>query len=260
MMVHKVIAYQIAENIDIKNFKKVFVGNLSYSESSELMYASEKDKFFYVLIYGVVVFSGYDEVKISEIIEFLKPFCKNILPEKLEEEFIINKVKDNDRFGYNEISITRFDLTIMRIIMINVAQSVALDYFSEQAELLLDLTQRRTLQLEKTGRLKISGKKLTKFIAQSLNLKNRIAENLYIFNSPVETWEDEYLDKIDRALKKIFDINTRYRSITEDINIIKENLDLFKDLMQHQRSNMLEWIIIILILVEVVNMIFEKLF
>lgn len=259
-MIHKVIAYQVAENIDIKNFKKAFAGNLTYSDSFELMYTTEKEQFFYVLIYGVVVFSGYDEVKISEIIEFLKPFCKNSLAEKMNEEFIINIVKDKDSFGYNEISISRFDPTIMRIIMINVAQSVALDYFSLQAEGLLDLTQRRTFQLEKTGKLKISGKRLSKFIAQSLNLKNRIAENLYIFNSPVETWEDEYLDKIDRGLKKIFDINTRYRSITEDINIIKENLDLFKDLMQNQRSNMLEWIIIILILVEVINMIIEKLF
>ena len=84
----------------------------------------------------------------------------------------------------------------------------------------------------------------------------------YIFKTAhlTETWEDEYLDKIDKELKKTFDINMRYRAITEDINIVKENLELFKDLMQHQHSSMLEWIIIILILVEVVNMIIEKLF
>ncbi|OFX26979.1 MAG: hypothetical protein A2041_10775 [Bacteroidetes bacterium GWA2_31_9b] len=258
-MTHKAIAFQIAEHIDLRSIKKSFAGNLFYNDSSELMYFSENNKFFQILIYGVVVFSGYDEIKMSEIIEFIKPYCKNLLSEKMEEEFQINIVKDNDIFGYNEISISRFDPMIMRIIMLNVAQSVSLDYFSNQAEILLDITQRRTYQLEKTGKLKISGKRLRKFIAQSLNLKNRIAENLYIFDSPPEAWENEYLDKIDRELKKLFDINTRYRSIIEDINIIKENLDLFKDLMQHQRSNMLEWIIIILILVEIINIIIEKL-
>jgi required for meiotic nuclear division protein 1 len=259
-MKHKVFAFQIAEQIDLRNFRKAFTGNLFYSDSSELFYIADEDKFFFVLVYGVVVFSGYDDVKMSEIIEFLKPFCKNILTEKMEEEFQINIIKDNDVFGYNEISISRFDPMIMRIILINVAQSVSLDYFSRQAEILLDITQQQTLQLEKTGKLKISGKKLSKFIARSLNVKNRIADNLYIFNSPSETWEDEYLDKIDRGLKKTFDINSRYRAITEDVNIIKENLDLFKDLMQHQQNKMLEWIIIILILVEVINLLFEKLF
>lgn len=40
---------------------------------------------------------------------------------------------------------------------------------------------------------------------------------------------------------------------------MKENLGLFKDLVQHRKSLTLEWIVIILILVEVLNLLFEKL-
>ena len=49
------------------------------------------------------------------------------------------------------------------------------------------------------------------------------------------------------------------RTIHEGLNIIKDNLELFRALMQHRNSNILEWIVIILILIEVLNLIIEKL-
>ncbi|MEI7595636.1 MAG: RMD1 family protein [Bacteroidota bacterium] len=256
---NKVFAYQISDSIDIKRFRKEYIGKEIYSDSSELMYSSEPNKYLYIMVYGVVVFINYDEIEKSEFINYIKLFCKNILSEKLSEEFIVKTNGVKDTFGYNEITVSRFDHLVAQIVMINVAQSVALDYFSNQTELLLEETKHITLQLEKSGNFNTSSKKIKQFIGKSLNLKNRITEYLYILDSPEETWEDEFLNKIDNGLKKVFDIKIRYRSISEDIQTIKDNLDIFKDLIQHSKSNMLEWIIIVLIMVEVLNMIIEKL-
>ena len=255
---NKVFAYQIADSIDIKKFRKEYIGKEIYCDSSELMFESETNKYLYIMVYGVVVFINYDDTEKSEFINYIKPYCKNILSEKLSEEFTIRIAENKDTFGFNEISLSRFDYLVAQIIMINIAQSVALDYFNNQTELLLEETKHITLQLEKRGNFNTSSQKIKKFIGKSLNLKNRISEHLYILDSPAETWEDEYLNKIDYELKKVFDIKIRYRSISEDIQIIKDNLDIFKDLIQHSKSNMLEWIIIILILVEVINMFLEK--
>ena len=115
-------------------------------------------------------------------------------------------------------------------------------------------------RLERKGTLDISGRNLKKYIGKTLNLKNRIAENLYIFDSPPETWDDEQLNKIDTELKRTFDLQERFRNISEGLQIVKENLELFKDLLQYKNSNMLEWIIIVLIAVEVLNLIVDKLF
>ena len=94
---------------------------------------------------------------------------------------------------------------------------------------------------------------------RTLLLKNRIAENIYVFDSPPETWEDESLNKIDNELKRTFDLQVRVRTISEGLAIIKDNLELFRGLMQYRNSNILEWIIILLILVEVLNLFVEKL-
>jgi uncharacterized Rmd1/YagE family protein len=143
--------------------------------------------------------------------------------------------------------------------MLNVSQSVALDYYSEQTNLLQEETNSHTLSLERRGRLSISGNNLKKYIGKTLNLKNRIAENLYIFDSPPEAWEDENLNRIDQGLKRTFDLQERYRDIREGLEIVRENLDLFKDLLQYRNSTFLEWIIIILVALEVVNLVIDKL-
>jgi uncharacterized Rmd1/YagE family protein len=109
------------------------------------------------------------------------------------------------------------------------------------------------LFLEKRGKLTISGKKLKQFIGHVLKIKNQISENLCIFDSPDITWENEALNKLHASLKQTFDLNDRYRYIHERVGILKEDLELFKDIMDHRESSKLEWIIILLILVEVVD-------
>ncbi|MFN8238163.1 MAG: RMD1 family protein [Chitinophagales bacterium] len=190
----------------------------------------------------------------------IQPYCRNYFTKDLIEEFDIEINAKENKIGYNKIEITQPEQEILRLIMLNVSQSVALDYYSAQTTTLLEETNRHTQLLENTGHLKLSGNNLKKFIGKTLNLMNKITENLYIFDSPPETWEDETLNKIDIGLKRTFDLQSRYRSIYEELQIIKENLNLFKDILHHRKSNVLEWIIILLILIEVIHLFLGKLF
>jgi uncharacterized Rmd1/YagE family protein len=142
--------------------------------------------------------------------------------------------------------------------MLNVGQSVALDYFSNQTTFLLEETNNYTLKLERDGKINITNKALLQFIGKTLNVKNRIVESLYIIDTPEDTWNDEYLHDIDKGLRKTFDLRIRFKDLDYNLQIVKDNLELFKDLIQHRRSNMLEIIIIVLILIEVINLIVEK--
>ena len=253
-----VLSYQIADGIDIRGFKNNFSAPIHFSDSDEIFYIIDRDKFIYVFKYGVVSFLNYDEIKISEFIQFITPFCKNFSGFKLSEEFEIETGAKELRFGFNKIEIVKPTIDIFRLIMLNVSQSVALDYYYEVTHTLLIETNLQTQYLEKKGRLNISGRNLKKYIGRTLNLKSNIAENLYIFDSPPETWEDEDLNRLDIGLKKTFDLQVRFRSIQESLQIIKDNFELFKDIMQYRNSYVLEVIIIILILMEVINLVIEK--
>lgn len=256
--IFKVVAFQVSDSIDIRTFKNEFTAELIYYDSDELFYSYGSNKYIYIFKYGVVCFLNFDEIKTTEFIQLITNFCKSVFEEKLNDEFIIETNCEKNKFGYNKIEIIKPDEEILRLIMLNVAQSVALDYYSQQAELLLLDTKEHTQILEKKGRLDLSGILLKKFIGKTLNLKNRISENLYIFDAAPETWEDENLNKIDTGLKNTFDLQSRYKNVSEQLQIVKENLDLFKDIMQHKKASLLEWIIILLIFIEVVNLFFEK--
>ena len=256
----KVQSFQISDSIDIKLFKGFFPAKLIYSDSDELFFQTGEVQFVYVFKYGVVCFLDYDDIKIAEFIKLISSYCRNFFDSRLFEEYSIETNAKENKIGNNKIEIIKPDIEAYRVIMLNVSQSVALDYYSEQTALLLQETKQYTYNLERTGKLSISGNKLKRFIGKTLNLMNRITENLYIFDSATSTWEDESLDKIDIELKKTFDLQSRYRSIHEELVIIKENLGLFKDIMHHKKSSLLEWIIIVLILVEVMNLILSKIF
>jgi uncharacterized Rmd1/YagE family protein len=259
-MTLQVLSYQIADSIDIRSFKSTFQAEILYSDADELFYRTAPEEFVYVFKYGVVCFLNYKAHKISAFFLLISTFCKNLFDSKLSEEFQIETEAKENKFGYNKIEIINKDTEILRLIMLNVSQSVALDYYSDQTDKLLKDTNYHTEMLEKKGRLDISGRSLKKYIGKTLNLKNRISENLYIFDSPPQAWEDENLDKIDIGLKRTFDLQERFRNIQEGLQIVKENLELFKDILQYRNSNLLEWIIIGLILVEVLNLFFDKLF
>ena len=259
-MLQQVLSYQIADSIDIKAFKSAFKADLHYSDADELFYKTGNQQFIYVFKYGVVCFLNYDAIKISEFLRLISSYCKNAFDQNLTEEFEIQTNAGKNKIGFNSIEIAGADIEVLRLIMMTVSQSVALDYYEEQTTKLMEETNHHTQMLEAKGRLNISGINLKKYIGKTLVLKNRIAENLYIFDSPPETWDDENLNKIYIDLKRTFDLQDRFREIQEGLNIVKDNLELFKDLLQYRNSFRLELVIIILILVEVLNIFIGKIF
>jgi uncharacterized Rmd1/YagE family protein len=259
-MTQKVFSYQIADSIDLKQFITVFKADLAYNDPAELFYRMDTDQYIYVFKYGAVCFLNYDPVRISEFLQLIKPFCKNLFENALTDEFLIETGARDLRVGFNKIDIPSASMDVLRLVMLNVSQSVALDYYEEQTSNLLSETNHFTQMLENKGQLGISGKKLKQYIGRTLLLRNRIAENIYVFDSPPETWEDENLNKIDSDLKRTFDLQVRVRTIHEGLNIVRDNLELFRGLLQHRNSSILEWIIIILILVEVLDLFITKLF
>jgi uncharacterized Rmd1/YagE family protein len=260
MAMLKVLSFQIADSIDIKAFKSVFTAELLHSDSDELFYRTNSDELIYVFKFGIISFFKFNESQIASFIQVIHPYCKNILDIKLSEEFEIETNAPRNKLGFNKIELMRIDANVLRLIMLNVSQSVALDHYSELTNILLEETNYHTQVLERKGGMDLSGINLKKYIGRTLNIKNRITGNLYIFDSPDETWEDEELNKLDVGLKKTFDLQARFRTILEGLGIVKENLELFRDLLQYKNSTRLEWVIILLILVEVLNLFFERIF
>ncbi|WP_425076799.1 RMD1 family protein [Psychroserpens sp. S379A] len=255
---YKVLAYQVANAINVKEAKQSLSYTLLFQDSDELFYEYDTHKYVYIFQYGMVSVFNLTSEEIYQILIKIRPFCKDYIAEKLSEEVNVS-IEDTVKVEFDKIILPKVNAEMIRLVMLNASQSVALTRYSEITEALLVETNEHTKYLESKGKLDISGSKLKRFIGKTLNIKNKISENLYIFDAPDIVWEDETLNKLNLGLKQTFDLKDRYRFIHDRIDIIKENLELFKDIMDHKESSKLEWIIIILILVEVVDMFVLKL-
>jgi uncharacterized Rmd1/YagE family protein len=255
----EVVAYQIAATINIRRCKTYLPLPVLFSDSDELFVENGKQKYIYVFQYGMVSFFNHSEAEIQVVLQKLKPAAKGVSQNFFSEKILVEFSEKEQQVAFDKVTLLHFDTGAIRLVMLNASQSVALDRYSEITENLLEETNEHTKYLEEKGKLDIGGNKLKRFIGKVLNIKNQISENLYIFDAPDVTWENEKLNRLNQELKQTFDLKNRYRNIHERTEIIKENLGLFKDIMYHKESSRLEWIIIILILVEVVDMFFLKL-
>lgn len=256
----EVVAFQITGTLDIRQCRNILPLKVLFSSSDELYLRNGSQKFVYIFQYGMVSFFNHNTTEIQDILQRLVPVTKQSSQAQLSETIEVEIASGQRKVSFNKVVLPNFDKEAIRMVMLNASQSVALDRYAAITEQLLEETNEHTKYLEQYGKLDIGGNKLKRFIGRILNIKNQISENLYIFDEPDATWENENLNKLNQDLKQTFDLKNRYRNIYERIEIIKENLNLFKDIMEHRESSRLEWVIIILILVEVVDLFVLRIF
>lgn len=256
----KLFAFLVANQLDIKGVKTFLDVKPLADTSSDLFYRFAPDKYQYYFNFGVMVFAGYSEDEMKWAMKTVANFQKNPLPVALRDDYEL-ELREGEpmTFDFNRLVLNKVEERVVRIAMFNLAQSVALDHYHGVSENLLTEVKGFANQLELTGKLKISRKNMMRFIGRALNTQNDIAENIYIFDAPDLVWDDEFLDRMHQGLIKHFDLRVRFSEIEYTLRIIEDNLRVFSEIMNQRESSLLEWIIIILILVEVFDLLITKL-
>lgn len=250
-----VIAYHLEKRLDLNVIRTLFP-NLSIvkREHTFLLYEIENDSYLYIKDYGSIVFFNCSEefknVTISSIAG------KEIQPESLPSESYSLSIGSETDVDFNTIKVKELNVDTIHVVCLNLGQSVALMNYVDKTSDLHDKTLVYSKQLEHTGNFKLTKKQMRKFIGKTMNLKNNIAEDLFVFEAPEVAWNIKELSLLDYKLRDELDVVKRHQGIENSLNVIKENLDLFRDILNHKYSSMLEWIIIILILLEVVQIFF----
>lgn len=255
----KIEALQIAESFNIKRFREDFKVEEHFGTQSEIFYVfPDTNKYLYIFDYGVVVFANYDQLAKNELMAFAQKYTTAGIETPLFEEYQIetNNQLDSSIVKNNIVTVPEITPSLVRIITLNTGQSVALEYYEVLTDDMITSSKHYILELERYGRLSISKTNLLKYIGKVLNVKNSIIDNLYILDDPNLVWDNEELNILNRQLKANFEINTRFKDIDYRLQIIEDNLTLFTDVLNVRESSRLEWVIIILIVLEIVIALF----
>ena len=212
--------------------------------------------------YGCVVTWGLSEAQEQERLQLLT--TAGCAQELLDE----NEVDD---FGYTHqatapsaapgskpgiakdvVYLSTLDLREKLAISFALAQSVKLGVFERTVEETIQETREIPERMAVDGRIRLTRKTITKRIGQLF--VDRASINLHsdILDHPEFFWEDdEWLPLYLRA-SKYLEIDRRAEVLNKRLDIIKELFDMLANELNVSHSNKLEWIIIILIVLEVV--------
>ncbi len=91
-----------------------------------------------------------------------------------------------------------------------------------------------------------------------MNVKNSIIDNLYILDDPNLVWDNEDLNLLNRRLKLNFEINNRFKDLDYRLQNVEQNLELLINVLNVRESSRLEWMIIILIFIEILLSLFMR--
>jgi uncharacterized Rmd1/YagE family protein len=133
---------------------------------------------------------------------------------------------------------------------IGLSRSTRLSILENALELHLQLTKQNSLGLSK-GIINTTEHNLLKLTGRLFLLRGKL--NLYseLIEIPDLYWEEPTLEKIYYSVSKVLDINSRITILNRKLDYATDEQRAFLSVLNEKKSTRLEWIIIILIMVEV---------
>jgi len=149
-----------------------------------------------------------------------------------------------------------YDSSFIDIISFVIAKSVALERIEEQVDTVLDEMESLISLLDK-GKLGIPDHKLAKLASRILNFKYKSIASIMVLDKPDITWENLEADKLYLTMANLFELDQRYQEIKHKSETLMDITEVFTSLSHSRRATRLEWIIIILIVIEIIIYLFE---
>lgn len=160
---------------------------------------------------------------------------------KLETLFCIDNQK---------ITLKEYSRTSLLIISHVISQSVALEVYENK---LSDYYERSRNLLDESDTFSIFKRtKFAKFAKQLVLLRHDMMIDLYLLDKPNIVWDNEDAEALYNELASSLELKERFEVVEYKLNSIKDDIIMVMDLTNHNHSSFLEWIIIILIIIEVI--------
>ncbi|AJQ27360.1 protein of unknown function DUF155 [Pelosinus fermentans JBW45] len=215
----------------------------------------------YLFHFGSIVFLNFQYHEIMDVINYLKTIesgihdtntFKYVDEYKIESNSESESAINNDYMVTKQIAEYQFD-----IVSTVLAKSVALEKIEADISRVLDEIEEVVNNLYR-GELTVSDEKLAKMSASILEFKLSTISYVMLLDKPAITWNNEGASELFDELTILFELADRYEKLRHKIDTLMDIIEVFSGLAHSKRGTRLEWVIIILIGIEICLSLFEK--
>jgi len=244
---------------------------------------NEAARFVAVFRFGSVVFFNVSPKDITELVKEIKRYSTGSLSpeEQRKDRFCVHVQPPPDTptisrrvgVGSDENNIDDYDnddvvtadycivpeLNMKSVDVISniMAQSVALDAYNDTVDKLLADFERINNKVTIEGNLSHNDRdKMFRAVAKNNAIFLQLTK-VGIKDRDSTAWNLSQYENISESMREEFDIDRRFEHIEFKLNLIQQNSKFFLEVLANQKSDSLEWIIIVLILLECILMCVE---
>ena len=278
---YNIFAYNIGREINTKGIAKDLLNKRLKLAWEEPLILRHGEKSVFIYSFGSIIIVNPYKGMFQEIYEKIKDYIIHpfkVYTEKyeivvLESDEELKKVYkefgfDRENFVGKNMVVTddicflysmNLSTDIIKIIGFTLAQSLALERIEKEVEDALERT-RAILETfaEKSFFMRL--KPTIRELVQVMQARFEALSDIMILEKPELTWEDPLLDQLYEELRKIYEIDDRFRAIDTMLENILETGQIVSDLASTSREMILEILILLLIAFELILTIIEYLF
>jgi len=228
--------------------------------SSILQMETVNDQKILVFSFGSIVFINFSSEGIHRFMKYIIKFEPEINLKKFEtykDDYELH-ISDTGEIDLTDeyVKVPSFEIFYPELISIVIAKSVALEKSEFNLGEILDKLENIIIRFEK-GDLRVSDKELAKTTSRIVRHEYNTIAYIMILDKPDITWQNSNAEEFYSQMSEFFELNDRYEVIKTKTDILNNIMDGFSSISHARRGLFIEWIIIILILLEVIIMIIE---
>jgi uncharacterized Rmd1/YagE family protein len=212
---------------------------------------NEKECEVFYFPFGTTIIWGSTPDMDAVILNELNPFEVKSLSKIEDDEFTFSY---GETYEILEDHITLPDQDPLTKLALShaMAQSVKLSTFETMIKKRIDSTQKIPEDLFIRGRIQLSKKELRKKMGEIFLERSSINLNYDLLDTPDFFWENVDLEPIYLKMAKYLDLKSRVDTMNVRLNIVNELFEMIRHELDTQHGTRLEWIVIILIFIEVI--------
>jgi uncharacterized Rmd1/YagE family protein len=254
------ISYSLSLAFDFPKLVTAFQSKYKSHVHKDVIHCYDGEWDVFLFDVGVVIFwnVSYDLQKL--IIDQTIPFQEHPLKNHHEEVFsyILHPQLNESKFVNDVLVLTTEDYLQKLSLSFALAQSVDLSSFEEIIQQLIDKTDYIPDTLKAKGTINLSAKEISKLRGEILEMKGFVNFHFNLLDIPEFFWEFPQLEHSYVGAAKYLEIQRRVDIFNRKLGMLEELLDVLGDEQKHNHSSKLEWIIIILIVIEICFTLEEK--
>ena len=243
---------QLGEHIELKEAQSKLSHHYFCQQYKDALYVSLPRGHVFIFDYGFILTWSVLPAKLIDIRNSIKASVSAV-EHPIAAESWQYAVKANEPLSIRDefIHIPNKEALTLLAVSHALAQSRILEYFEIKAQHTIAQHSHLTRSLANKGTIPLTRNGLSKERGQLFQTKSDILLHFNLLDTPEFFWHYPEQEHIYTALSKYLEIKPRVELLNLKLSTITELLDMLANEQHHKHSAFLEWIIIVLIAVDI---------